>query len=54
MKILIACFKVIYMTLIFPFACVANYIGLRIWRNRYKKMQYDSRAKFDEIPADFE
>ena len=53
MKILKAIAKIVLMTIVFPFAVVTNFIGLRLWRVRYKKMQEDARDRFDEIPTDF-
>lgn len=42
------------MTLVFPFAIVVHFIGLRLWRYRYKKMQKESYDRFNEIDFDFE
>ena len=53
MKILKAITKIVLMTIAFPFAVIINFIGLRLWRVRYKKMQEYARDRFDEIPADF-
>lgn len=53
MRIFLAILKIIGMTIAFPFAIITNFVGLRLWRCRYKHMQNESRDLFDEIPGDF-
>ena len=42
------------MTLYFPFYIIVHFIGLRLWRRRYKQQMRSAYDRFNEIDFDFE
>ena len=50
-RIPIAIARLLFMTVIFPFAILFNFFRLRLWRARYKKMLNESRDKFNEVES---